>query len=134
MVLDCSVAAAWCFRDENSDPAVHLLDRLAAGAEAEVPALWWYEISNVMAVGERRGRIARADSARFLALLKRLLLTTDPEPLDNLPERLLELSLEGGVSAYDAAYLDLAQRRSAALTTLDRTLGDAAKKMGIEVL
>ncbi len=44
------------------------------------------------------------------------------------------LAQEYGVSAYDAAYLELAQRRGVGLATLDRRLLTAAQKTGVKVI
>ena len=37
MVLDASVAVAWCFEDESSDFTEGVLDLLASGTEAHRP-------------------------------------------------------------------------------------------------
>jgi hypothetical protein len=64
-VLDASVAAAWFFPDMNDAMA----NAAAAGLADEtalVPALFWFEIRNLLVVGERRGRVVPSDTARFL--------------------------------------------------------------------
>ena len=45
----------------------------------------------------------------------------------------LPIAREFGLSAYDAAYLELAARRGAALATLDGKLEKAARRAGVEV-
>ena len=48
MVLDASVAVAWCFEDESSDFTEGVLDLLASGTEALAPAIWPLELVNAL--------------------------------------------------------------------------------------
>ena len=112
-VVDASVTGAWCFPDESDSGAEALLDRL--GEEPGlVPGLWWYEIRNILIVNERRGRIDAAGSAAFLADLGHL-----PIEIDQAPESsaLLALARRHRLSAYDAAYLELAARTGTPIDT-----------------
>jgi len=47
--------------------------------------------------------------------------------------RLQTLAIEYNLSAYDAAYLELAQRRGLGLATVDRPLRVAAQRAGMKV-
>jgi len=58
MVLDASVAVAWCFEDESSDFTEGVLDLLASGTEALAPAIWPLELVNALLMAERRKRNA----------------------------------------------------------------------------
>jgi predicted nucleic acid-binding protein len=132
LVLDCSVALAWCFRDEASEAGDALLDDLPELAPL-VPALWHLEIGNVLLMAERRGRITSAQLQEHLALLRGLPLETDDEaPARTLPA---VLALAGGhrLTAYDAAYLELAVRRGASLATRDSALARAARSVGVKL-
>ncbi len=51
-VIDASVALAWAF-DEPDRNAAEARARLTA-EEAVAPALWWYELRNVLLVGSAR--------------------------------------------------------------------------------
>jgi predicted nucleic acid-binding protein len=64
-VLDASMAMSWCFADESTPYSRRVLE-LLADSHAEVPALWPFEIANVLAVNEKRQRITKADSVEFL--------------------------------------------------------------------
>jgi len=132
-VLDSSVAMAWCFRDEATTATSRLLDRMGTEAAA-VPAWWFLEITNVLAIAERRERISPAQVAEFIALIE----TFDLEVDDQAPRRafthLLPLCRGLGLSSYDAAYLDLALRRQLPLACLDNDLRGAAAAVGVEVL
>jgi predicted nucleic acid-binding protein len=126
-VLDASVAAAWFFADEEDATATLAAFRLAEDT-ALVPALFWFEIRNILVVGERRGRAIVADTARFLARLGGLPVEEDGSPSS---ADLLALARAHALSAYDAAYLELARRRAVPLATLDRRLAAAAAAEGI---
>lgn len=121
---------AWCFEDEADRYTEHVLDELGRG-RAVVPSLWPYEVVNVLLVAERRRRLRSDDSARFLALLARLPIEVDqPIALEHVPT-LIAVAREHRLSAYDAAYLDLALRERLPLATRDTALGAGARAAGI---
>lgn len=130
-VIDASVAMAWCFEDEASAAADAVLQRLGRD-EAVVPSLWHLEVTNVLLVAERRGRVTEAQASRFLGLLGRLPIRSDEAPAD--VTSILAAGRRHGLSAYDAAYLVLAERLAAPLATLDEGLATAARAAGVELL
>ena len=121
-VLDASVAAAWFFPDEE-DATASEAEALLISDVALVPALFWFEIRNLLLVGERRGRTTPADSALFLARLDALPIEVDGMPMSG---DVLALARSHALTVYDAAYLELTRRRAVALATLDRRLETAA--------
>jgi predicted nucleic acid-binding protein len=130
LVIDASIVAAWHFPDERSAQGDSIMARLESDS-ARMPALWWFEVRNVLLIGERRGRTTREYSRRFLDFLRGL-----PIEIAPLPEELAVLSLARRyqLSFYDAAYLELAQRERIALATLDRALARAAVAEGVELI
>ena len=78
LIIDCSIAMAWCFADEATAETARVQDRLIAEA-ALVPAHWFLEVVNVLATAEKRERITAADSSDFLRLLATLDIQTDHE-------------------------------------------------------
>jgi len=122
-VLDASIALAWAFADESDPRATAALARIRTD-EALVPSIWWFEIRNTLVVNERRGRLTEADTAAFLRTLARLAVTIDRQPGE---AEVLTLARRHRLSVYDAAYLELAQRDSVPLATLDRELIGAAR-------
>ena len=66
IVLDVSIALAWCFHDEATPAAWAVLDRLETEI-AVVPSLWHLEAANVLALAERKGRITAARAAESVA-------------------------------------------------------------------
>ena len=129
-VLDASVTASWCFEDEEASVADAAMDRLPED-HAVVPALWWFEIRNILVVNERRGRIESADSDVFLNDLARLPIRIESDSNERL---VVALARTHRLTAYDAAYLDLAVRLTAPIATLDRALADAARAEGLELV
>jgi predicted nucleic acid-binding protein len=130
IVVDASVAPAWCFPDEGSGYAEGILVALE-GKAALVPAIWPMEIANAISVAERNKRLSQPDVRRFLTLLRSLSLITDAQPVGELVDNVLSLAREYSLSAYDAAYLELAIRHHSSLATLDLKLQKAARNAGI---
>lgn len=130
VVLDCSVLVALCFEEEQSAAAEAALD-LVDGEGGIVPALWWFELRNVLLVGERKARITPQRTATFLADVERL-----PIEIDRTPDSqdVLDLARRYLLTGYDASYLELAKRRSASLATFDQALITAAKKLKIKLV
>lgn len=122
LVVDSSIVGCWCFPDETSPVADAALARLGT-EEGVVPALWWFEVRNILVINERRGCIDAPGTADFLADLNGLSIRIDRTP-DS--ERVLALARAHRLTAYDAAYLELARRLDAPLATLDRALAGAA--------
>ena len=132
-VLDWSVAMAWLFNDEATPKTADLLNRLATET-ALVPAWWFVEITNVLALAERKGRITPAQSGAFIADIGKLEIELDDEAPGRAFTHLLSLCRTHRLTSYDAMYLDLAVRRQLPLATLDDDLRKAAKKLGVRLL
>ncbi len=131
-VLDCSVAVAWLFEDEMSQETDALLDSLQTET-ALVPALWHLEVGNVLTMAERRGRITPAQIAASLELLAALPIRTESLQPRLIPD-IVALARNERLTAYDAAYLDLALRHGLPLATLDDALRKAALRLQVPLL
>jgi len=129
-VVDASAAGAWYLPDENNPYADAAALRLKSEG-AIVPALFWFELRNIFLIGERRGRISEADTARFLSNLGRLSIATDREPNE---VTIFQLARAHKLSIYDASYLELAHRENVPLASLDAALIKAAKAERVPVL
>lgn len=129
-VLDASVAMNWAFPDEEDAAALVALKRIRT-EPALVPAVWWFEIRNVLLIAERRGRINEADTTAFLRFVSGLNIE-----IEGLPDDLgvTTLCRRYRVSVYDAAYLELAIRKSVPLATLDKRLAAAAQTAGVPLV
>jgi len=131
-VMDCSVAAALGLPDESSSVADVFLLQMTEN-DVWVPSLWWFEISNVIVSAKRRGRISDNDASGLITLYGDLPVKTDTVSGYDLMNRIHRLSSAYGLSAYDAAYLELAERKQAGLATLDTKLRQAGRECGVEL-
>ncbi len=132
-VLDGSVTMAWCFQDEATAYTESVFDRLWQ-TEALVPAIWPLEVANVLLSGERAHRLTQADATRFLQVLQALPISIDTQNSPRAFGPVLALGREHLLSAYDAAYLELAMREGLALATLDESLRSAAGHVGVPLV
>ena len=132
-VVDTSMALAWGFPDESSPVADRFWREVESGAGLYVPALWWFECANALLVARRRDRLDEGQAHRMSALLAALPVDTAPAPSGDELVRLRVLAWKHGLSAYDAAYLDLARTLTAGLATLDKRLVAAAAEEDLPV-
>ena len=98
-------------------------DALDGGARRGGAGFWRYELWNALIVSERGGRLTAEDARQTLADLAEMRIERDG---DHDEARLLALARQWGLSAYDAAYLEVAVRRQLAIASLDNRLVDAA--------
>ena len=130
LVLDTSLSLAWFFADEANPYADAVAQSLAA-AEAIVPSLWPLEVANALIVGERRKRSSEAQATAFIARLRTLPIVVDDETESRAWGDTMSLARVHNLSAYDAAYLELAMRRGLSLASLDEKLKAAAAAVGV---
>ena len=133
-VLDNSVAMCWLLNDGRSADAAYALSVLDALKQtyAMVPGIWALEAANVVAKAEAKGLVTEARTQVFVATLTRLNITTDKATASLALSDTLNLARRYKLSAYDAAYLELALREGLPLATLDADLEKAAKKAGVK--
>ncbi len=128
IVLDASVAIAWCFPDEEGAAEASAIAERLISEPGITTGVFWYEIRNVLVNSERRGRINSEGTMRFLERLGEL----DIEVYaDHVETETLELARRHRLTVYDAAYLETAIRRGAVLATLDKNLAVAANIEGV---
>jgi predicted nucleic acid-binding protein len=130
-VLDASVVLTWCFPDENIDLAQQVADRFKRGDTALVPSFWPHEVLNALLAGEKRKRISREMIRSFLDDLAALPVTLEQITPGIVFDRIQTISRKHGLTAYDAAYLDLALENGLALATLDEALARACGNAGV---
>jgi len=131
-VMDCSIAAALALPDKSSPLADAFLLQMSID-ETWVPSLWWHEIGNVLVSAKRSARISDNDASGLMQLYGDLPISTDTAFSSAFMERVHRLSIAYNLSAYDAAYLELAERKQAGLASLDSKLQQAARDCGVEV-
>jgi predicted nucleic acid-binding protein len=132
-VVDASLAMSWCFLDEATAATQKLYDDLSR-VLVLVPAWWYHELTNVLYLAEKNGRIRADRVAEFIAFVGSVQIEVDNEAPERAFSHLLPLCRTHQLTSYDAVYLDLAQRRKLPLATLDEPLRKAAKKLGVKLL
>lgn len=132
-VVDASVVCAWLFEDEATPATDALLARLSDD-DAIAPALLPFEVGNVAAMAQTRGRVSEIDLSVALTTLAGLAVTLAPENPAYIYEDVRLLARRRGLTVYGAAYLDLAMRRRLPLASLDKALRKAAEAEGVALL
>ena len=133
MIVDASLALGWYLKDE-ADRAYNL-DLLASlkQHEAVVPFLWMYEVSNGLVMAHRRKRVSLEDVAEIMASLKSLPIVIDPPNFQSTLD-LPTLALKYQLTAYDAAYLELALRPQLPIATKDEALKRAMTSCQVQTV
>ena len=137
-VIDASATLPWRFADEATPWTEALLDRVAGGEEVVVPAHWPLEIVNGLLMAQRKGRVTGrvtdAQMNEFLEDLASLPIRVVPAPAPTQWAVILGLAQRHRLTAYDAAYLDMAERTGLPLATLDGKLRQAASAAGASLV
>lgn len=130
LVIDCSVTAAWIFEDEADEASESLLLRVRDEGGL-VPALWHWDVANVMTMAVRKKRLNAAAAALRLNVLSRLPIATDADAQTRAWRETFMLAQTHALTAYDAAYLELAHRTGLELASKDAELCAAARTLGV---
>lgn len=131
-VLDASVSLAWFLDEPVPDLARRVRSALENGARALVPSLWYLEVANGFAIGERRGLLNPSQSQRCLDDIQKLLADAIDSSANLVSVRLaLSVARTFRLTAYDAAYLEMARQEQIPLATLDKALIAAAANVGV---
>ena len=130
LILDTSIAIAWCFADETSTLSEAALTAVSSGG-ALVPSHFRLELANVIATCERTRRLSRAKAEHYLRLMDELPFEVDEETDRNALGDTLALARAHRLTSYDAAYLELATRTKLPLATSDKELKKAAVAAGV---
>lgn len=123
VVVDCSAMAAFLLSEREGAPVDRVVEEAVSGnVDLVVPSLFWFEIQNVLLHAERAGRIPKGDAERMESLLLALPIRTDSPPNRITLSRMRRWAETHRLTAYDAAYPELAERLGARLITLDAAL------------
>lgn len=128
IVLDCSYAMAMVMPDEGRP---HSLARVEE-SRLFAPSIWIYEVANALYNAVRRGRLPREQAAALSMRLEDY--GVGIEGADATVHVRYVAAQAHDLTAYDAAYLDLALQRRFALATLDTRVADTARRLGLVVL
>lgn len=122
-VFDCSAALALVMANEEGQEIETILRKLIlAAGTVRVPALFWYEVCNSLVTAQRRKRISLTALREHEVDLAELPIIDEEPPDAFVRQRVREYAVMHDLSAYDAAYLELADRLGLPLKTYDKHL------------
>lgn len=127
-VIDNSVVSGWFIASQANAYTDGVL-ALLRGDTAMVPPLWEYELSNVARTAVARNILSEEDARLAISYILGLPISVDRTAI--APDRLLAIALTHGLTAYDAAYLELALRHKLPIAARDGKLKIAAEKSGV---
>ena len=131
-VADASVGVAWVHPAQGTPQTEAMLQAIYNGAVVEAPALWPLEVANALLVLVRRKKLFADERQRSLTALLGLSVELDHEMSALAFTKLSALAAEHRLSVYDAAYLELAVRKTLPLGCKDGPLREAAKRCHLE--
>jgi len=130
-VIDASATLAWLF---DEDQAAAKLEPTLAGADLVAPMLWRLEVVNAILVKERRKILTAAQGTQLLELLQDWSVEVINQPAGQSLSQFASMARPHQLTAYDAAYLDVAMRLNLPLLTRDANLIAAARRVGVTVI
>lgn len=133
IVLDVLIVLNWFSPDEDNDFNPVTQDGIN-NPDSIVPHAWFYEVANGLLIGFRRGPIVKIGRDLALVLPGRLPIQCEGVMPILVWQEICSLADEYNLTAFDAAYLELAKRRKISLATLDKALLRAANKEEIQVM
>jgi prevent-host-death family protein len=128
IVIDASVALAWCLADEEDERRNALT---SSSARAPAPATGRSRSPTRSLAAERRGRLTPDETDHARRLLSNLDVEIVPVELAMATSAVLDTARTLGLTAYDATYLDLARFRDVPLGTLDGDLIRSCATAGV---
>lgn len=125
IVIDASAALKWRLRDEEATEQADgiLVDFLAEKLELLAPTLFDYEIANPLRVAVTRQRFSESDAAVAFADFQQLQIAR--RGFAEFASQTFQLSGKYQRSAYDSAYMALAQACGITFVTGDKRLFNA---------
>src|SRR5438128_4533526 len=132
-VLDASAALACLLPDEKPaqfPPWAAHVDT----ARIVVPPTWPIEVANGFIMAVRRKRIPAKSVVQLTEPLTTWSLVIEPASVEAATLNIAAVAREHGLTAYDAAYLEIALRLRLALATLDKELRNAAALAKVSLL
>jgi predicted nucleic acid-binding protein len=124
MIVDANIILQAFFPDEVQPKAQALIrDHVSGRVQLAAPTLLVYEVANAVLQAVRRGRVTGEDAEAILVAVEGLGIETEPVSW----QQMLPLARRFDRSAYDAAYLALAEARGEPLVTGDEKLYNAVR-------
>jgi len=128
VVFDCSAIIA-CLAPDESPPETWRA--MLAESTIVAPPILPTELANALLMAQKRKRLTAQDVARAITALKSLAVECESAHVGLSADAVRSLALAYDLTAYDAAYLEMAARRGLPLATLDDDLKRAARKLKV---
>ena len=132
VIVDASVALCWFLPGQETPASLAILKQVSAEGVL-VPSLWHLEVANHLGRRLRQRALSELDVTIAFELIAKLGVETDKHPW-TAPAEIVAMMMKHNLTAYDAAYLELAIRVGAPLATFDNALLAAASTAGIPVV
>lgn len=132
LVIDASATAPLILDDEAGDVIAEVIEAIAGGS-CIAPGNWPWEMANIIWKTLRAKRVKEAEVDPIRKALATFAVTIDRDSTQAALDRTLDLAIVHNLTAYDAAYLELAIRRKAGLASLDADLRKASRAEGVRV-
>ncbi len=129
IVIDASVVLKWYLSDEeHGDIALDILaDHASDRLSLHAPALLEFEVANSLAIAKRRARVGDDDALKAMDGFTNLGITLYPLS-PHFPKVLIYCD-RYNLSAYDAAYVAIADEMKTQLVTADKRLFNSTRKL-----
>ena len=132
-IIDASATGPLIIPDE-ADNLIATLPAILTDDTVLAPNHWPLEVANLAMMAVRRKRMTTELMQQNIAELSTFKIVIDGQTAEHSWGRTLDLAMRHGLTAYNAAYLELGLRLDAVLITQDRKLAAAARAEQIEVL
>jgi predicted nucleic acid-binding protein len=133
LVLDASVALSWLLPDEHHARSL-TIRKLVLDDGATATMFWRYEVANGLLMAARRKRYDVQRIAADLRTLALLPVSMDEATWACAWAQSITIAQTHKLTAYDAAYLELALRSNLPLATFDAALAKAARAAGAKLV
>ena len=133
-IFDASFVGSLVIPDEKKSQIKNLVKKIKNEDEKYSPELLWYEVTNIFRNLILRKRYTAEEVSLFFQYAADLGIKIIYGVNINYSKKIWDLCNTYNLSAYDAAYLELADRKKAILCTLDDDLINAAKKHGVKTI
>ena len=113
-----------------NEPEKHRIIQLTSGTRLIAPDVLLYEIGNALSAMMKRQRLTYQQATKALGIIE--LIPVVLEKADIM--QALEISYRFNMYAYDAYYLEVAQRLRVSLMTLDQKMKSIGNRLNINLL
>ncbi len=132
-VLDCSVASALFLKEDFSKISEKFFNELKKTDKLIVPSLWWIELTNVINFSIKRKLLSHQNLYEIISTFESFEIETFENYGSKYLESIFALTQKYQLTAYDAAYLNLALKEDCFIATHDKALKNSAIQAGIKV-